>query len=292
MTRVKTAVSCANKTVSLVLGCGGARGIAHIGVINCLEEFGYKITSVSGCSMGAVVGGIFAAGKLKPYELWLRKLTRAQVISLMDLSFNRTGLVKGNRVINAMIELVGNKSIEELNIPYTAVATDIIQLKEVWIQKGQLFEAIRASMSLPLLMTPYATEGTLLVDGGVLNPVPIAPTFSDPSDMTVAVNLCGLAEEAFEKPFEETPPKFQLLEFLSKKTTLSHPTNELDFYDISNRAFDAMQTTIARQKLAAYPPDLVIEVPRNICKTLEFYRANEMIETGYDKAYNILKKLQ
>lgn len=242
--------------------------------------------------MGAVVGGIYAAGKLKTYELWLRKLTRGQVISLMDFSFNRGGLVKGNKIIKTMIELVGNHPIEELAIPYTAVATDILQFKEVWIQKGPLFKAIRASMSLPLLMTPYAHDDILLVDGGVLNPVPIAPSFSDNSDMTIAVNLCGPND-----PFlEQTPPqkiqKFQLFDFFIKKPGTSHPLDELGFYDITTRSFEAMQTSIARQKLAAYPPDLVIELPRNTCKTLEFYRANELIEIGYQKTFKLLNNLK
>ncbi|MCY4043837.1 MAG: patatin-like phospholipase family protein [Cellvibrionales bacterium] len=292
MTRLFTPQKPSNKTVSLVLGSGGARGIAHIGVIQCLEEFGYQITSISGCSMGAVVGGIYAAGKLKTYELWLRKLTRGQVISLMDFSFNRGGLVKGNKVIKTMIELVGNHPIEELAIPYTAVATDILQFKEVWIQKGPLFKAIRASMSLPLLMTPYAHHESLLVDGGVLNPVPIAPLFSEPSDMTIAVNLCGPNDPYLEPSAPDKIQKFQLFDFFIKKPGTSHPLDELGFYDITTRAFEAMQTSIARQKLAAYPPDLVIELPRNTCKTLEFYRANELIDIGYQKTFKFLNNLK
>jgi len=179
------------KTVSLVLGSGGARGLAHIGVIHWLEENGYTIESISGCSMGALIGGIYAAGKLDEFEHWVRAISKMDIVSLLDMSWNKSGLVKGDKIINTLIELVGNQSIENLPIRYTAIAADVKNEKEIWINSGQLFDAIRASISLPLLFTPYMHNGIQLIDGGVLNPVPIAPTFNDNTDMTIAVNLGG-----------------------------------------------------------------------------------------------------
>lgn len=289
MVHVYTDKTPVNKTVSLVLGSGGARGIAHIGVIACLEEYGYEIKSIVGCSMGAVVGGIYAAGELKTYEQWLRKLTRSNVVSLMDFSFTKKGLVKGQRVINTMMEMVGDHEIKALPIQFTAVATDIKNLKEIWINKGSLFTAIRASMALPLFMTPYQLDDMQLIDGGVLNPVPIAPTFSDDTDLTIAVNLGGFPKTFYEQT--ENSPLTQISEFLSRRSGLTTNIEKLSLYDISNRAFDVMQNAIARQKLAAYPPDVLIEIPRNTSKALEFHRANELIEIGYNRAYKVLEMM-
>ena len=179
------------KTVSLVLGSGGARGLAHIGIIRWLEEHDYQIKSVSGCSMGALVGGIYAAGKLDEFERWIRALTTLDILTFLDVTFRRGGFVKGEKIINTLKRLTGDQLIEDLPIPYTAVAVDIVREKEVWIDKGPLFDAIRASISLPFFFTPFQHHGITLIDGGVLNPVPIAPTFKDLTDLTIAVNLGG-----------------------------------------------------------------------------------------------------
>ena len=179
------------KTVSLVLGSGGARGLAHIGVIHWLEENGFKIESISGCSMGALIGGIYAAGKLNDFESWVRAIKKVDIVTLLDLSWKKSGLVKGDKIINTLTEIVGDVVIEDLPIKYTAVAADILNEKEIWMNSGRLFDAIRASISLPLFFTPFRYKDIDLIDGGVLNPVPIAPTFSDATDLTIAVNLGG-----------------------------------------------------------------------------------------------------
>ena len=172
-----------------MLGSGGARGLAHIGVIHELEEHGLEIASISGCSIGALIGGVYAAGKLDEFETWVRAITKMDMVNLLDLSWARHGLVKGDKIIGTLVELVGDKTIEDLPIPYTAVAADIENEKEVWLNSGRLFDAIRASISLPLFFTPVPYKGNYLIDGGVLNPVPIAPTFNDDTDLTIAVNL-------------------------------------------------------------------------------------------------------
>ena len=143
-----------NKTVSLVLGSGGARGLAHIGVIRWLEQHGYQIKSISGCSIGALVGGAYAAGKLEEFETWVRAINKVDILNLLDFSWRTSGLVKGDRIINTLTGLVGDIDIDDLAIKYTAVAADIVHEKEVWMNSGPLFDAIRASISLPLFFTP------------------------------------------------------------------------------------------------------------------------------------------
>lgn len=288
------------KTVSLVLGSGGARGLAHIGIIHWLEENGYLVKSVSGCSMGALVGGVYAAGKLDDFENWIRAITRVEIVTLLDLAWKTSGLVKGDKVINTLKELVGDVLIEDLPIKYTAVAADIFNEKEVWMNSGPLFDAIRASISLPLFFTPVRYRDTRLIDGGVLNPVPIAPTFSDETDLTIAVNLNGklvdtenviVASDSTKQ--EETQFTEKVLRFVEslKDSVADKPSDELSAYDIANQAFDAMQSTIARQKLAAYPADYYIEIARNACGTLEFDLAAQLIELGYVKAQESLGRI-
>lgn len=277
------------KTISLVLGSGGARGLAHIGVIREVEANGYKIGAIAGCSIGALVGGIYAAGKLDEFEKWICAISKMDMVSLLDLSWRRSGLVKGDKIIDTLVDLVGHKTIEDLPIPFTAIATDIENEKEIWINSGSLFTAIRASISLPLFFTPVKYKQTYLIDGGVLNPVPIAPTFDDDTDITIAVNLGGPIDRSLEQKVEEPPPAAELSPFrkniqryIDKMKSEDGEAVEKDWgvYDVANMAFDAMQSTIARQKLAAYPPDVVVEIPRNACGTFEFDRAAEMIELG------------
>jgi NTE family protein len=285
------------KTASLVLGSGGARGLAHIGVIHWLEENDFKIKSIVGCSIGAVIGGIYAAGKLDEYEQWVRTITKVDIVTLLDLSWAKSGLVRGDKLINTLVGLVGEKLIEDLTISYTAVAADIKGQKEIWIKSGSLFDAMRASFAIPLLFTPFKYNAVDLVDGGVLNPVPIAPTFGDETDITIAVNLGGPEESPEKLRAVSAPPAFPSSPFREKinrfidrlqQSVSSSSSRDWGAYDIALQAFEAMQNTIARQKLAAYPPDVVIEIPRNACRTVEFDRASEMIELGYRKAKECL----
>jgi NTE family protein len=285
------------KTVSLVLGSGGARGLAHIGVIRWLEDNGYSIESISGCSMGALIGGVYAAGKLDEFENWVLAIKKVDIITLIDLSWKKSGLVKGDKIINTLTALVGDVLIEDLPIKYTAVAADIRNEKEVWMSSGKLFDAIRASISLPLFFTPFRYKGIDLIDGGVLNPVPIAPTFSDTTDLKIAVNLGGKIDHEDKKQKSEngkskktSPLVKKVTRFVASFKDSKEDTMHQDWgaYDVANLAFDAMQSTIARQKLAAYPPDHFIEIAQNACGTLEFNRASEMIELGYQKAQESL----
>lgn len=285
--------------MSLVLGSGGARGLAHIGVIHWLEENDFRIGSIVGCSIGAVIGGVYAAGKLDEYEQWVRSITKIDIFTLLDLSWEKSGLVRGDKIINTLIKLVGEKRIEDLTFPYTAVAADIVNQKEVWIKSGSLFDAMRASFAIPLLFTPFKYKGVDLVDGGILNPVPIAPTFGDETDLTIAVNLGGAPEGRKEPASVSTAPvnasspfRENIKRFITslQQSGTSGSSRDWGAYDIAIQAFDTMQSAIARQKLAAYPPDIVIEIARNACRTLEFDRASEMIEMGYRKAKECLSQ--
>lgn len=288
------------KTVSLVLGSGGARGLAHIGVIHWLEEHNYQIKSISGCSMGSVIGGVYAAGQLQVFEDWVKNITKANMVSLLDLSWGKGGLVRGDKIINTLKNLIGDKTIEQLPIPFTAVAADVKLEKEVWINSGNLFDAIRASISLPLFFTPFNYKGTQLIDGGVLNPVPIAPTFSDETDLTIAVNLGGNMQatplsvkgKALRTENKSTSNS-SIAKFIDKIRSPKTEKTSSDWgvYDVANQAFDAMQSTIARQKLAAYPPDVAIDIARNACGTFDFDLASEIIQHGYEKAEQALGKL-
>jgi NTE family protein len=286
------------RSVSLVLGSGGARGLAHIGIIQWLEENGFEIKSVSGSSMGALVGGIYAAGKLDAYTEWVKTVSKVDILKLLDLSLRGDGLVKGERIINTLKEFVGEWQIESLPISFTAVATDIAHEKEVWINKGSLFDAIRASMSIPLFFTPYTVGGHTFVDGGILNPVPIAPTFQDRTDLTIAVNLAGESDPDLDSKEESAQVEKKesfWYEWVTRFLDDIHPVKESmawSYFDIASKSLDAMQGTIARQKLAAYPPDYLVEIPRNACGMLEFDMAEEMIDLGRKKAQEQLSLMK
>lgn len=299
-TQLPKTVARKKPTLSLVLGSGGARGMAHIGVIRELEQAGYEIASIAGCSVGALVGGVYAAGKLDEFEHWVTALTSADMLRMLDLSWNSSGLVKGDRAISTLTELVGHRNIEDLPMPYTAVAADVKNEKEVWLNTGPLFEAIRASMSLPLLFTPVKYKYGHLLDGGILNPVPIAPTFNDSTDFTVAVNLGGPkvadapAPAVRKEPAEESSALRETLDKFIDTLASTFADKQAEpstaaFYDVANEAFDAMQGAIARQKLASYPPDVLIEIARNRCGTLELDRAQEMIDLGREKTRERLR---
>lgn len=289
-------------TVSLVLGSGAARGLAHIGILRWLGENDFEVRSIAGSSMGALVGGIYAAGKLDIYEDWVLALEPMDVLRLLDVSWNWTALLKGDRIIDALRELVGDQNIEDLPIAFTAVATDIESEKEVWLSKGSLFDAIRASIAIPTIFTPHEINGRRLLDGGLTNPVPIAPTLNDATDFTIAVNL-NAQSERLGAPAEKRPrkPKGESVSYHEKirsfidglQTTFgAKSTKDWDLVDIITRSFDTMQSQVARLKLAAYSPDVIISIPRNAARAFEFDRAAEMIELGYQRAQSELSHLR
>ncbi len=283
--------SSKKKTVSLVLGSGGARGYAHIGVIRYLVENGYEIRSIAGASMGALIGGIYAAGKLEAYAEWVAALEKMDVIRLLDPALSRSGLIKGDRVVEEMRKLVGDVNIEDLPISFVAVAMDYHTGKEIWLNKGDLFDAIRGSIAIPMIFTPFEVDGHYLLDGGMVNPVPIAPTLNDFTDMTVVVGLSGreelrLARQApAPQAVEESPMRQRVRAFMEGLALKPKPAaRTIGMVDVALKAMDTMQTAITRFKLAAYSPDVLIEIPHNACQIHEFWRAAELISLGHARA--------
>jgi len=326
-----------SKRVALVLGAGGARGYAHIGVIEELEARGYQIGCIAGCSMGAVIGGIHAAGKLPEYRQWIESLDYLGLLRLLDVSFSM-GVIRGDKVFARIREIVGEVNIEDLPIPFTAVATDLTTHQEVWFQEGCLHQAMRASAAIPSLFTPVTKGHHMLVDGGLLNPLPIVPVVSSHCDLIVAVNLgasshkhhhpqssgdrqlplrgrvdsvlgslgsrlpflrreeeySGLpvpdrSRELGEEPGDEeseSPPKSasgaQVVDSLGPATLI----------DLVNQSFEVMQTALAQYKIAGYPPDVLVNIPRQACRFFEFHKAPELIRLGREIARDSLEAFE
>jgi NTE family protein len=298
--------------VCLALGSGGARGYAHIGAIQVLEERGLQIVSIAGSSMGALVGAVHAAGALAEYTEWALDLTQLDVLRLLDLSLGAPGAIRAERVLARVQELIGGRLIEELPIPFTAVATDLVARREVWFQRGPVELAIRASIALPGIFSPVMHNGRLLVDGGLLNPIPIAPTVAAASDLTIAISLGGgrhgrvggsAAQETAEpRPAEEWIERFRrgathaldtdlARSLLTRFATAGEDSAPdavvegtlpagLSKFDVMNQSLEAMQEAVTRYRLAGFPPDLLVTVPKDACRTLDFHRAGTMIELG------------
>jgi len=300
------------KTVALVLGSGGARGYAHIGAIEILQERGYEIIAISGCSVGAMIGGVYAANKLQAFKDWATGLDQLDVLKLMDLSLSSPGAIRGNRVFSFVRELIGDISIEDLPMPYTAVATDLLAHKEVWFQEGPLHQAIRASVAIPSLMAPVMLGERLLVDGGLLNPLPIFPTISSHADLILAVNLgwengtnirlpevyeeskldlwmekvkskaSSLFDKDSEQEHESKEQTSDEIESNHKQFKVVESSHKLPFgmIDIMNLSFEAMQSALTQYKLAGYPPDVLVNIPKHVCTTFDYHKAPELIQLG------------
>lgn len=308
------------KRVALSLGSGGARGYAHIGVLQVLAERGHEVVSIAGTSMGALVGGIAAAGKLEEYTEWAVHLTQREVWRLFDLTLSAPGAIRAERVFAKVSEILDGVTIEALPIPFTAVATDLHARREVWFQRGPLDQAIRASIALPGFITPVMFNGRLLVDGGLMNPVPIEPTALAAAELTVAVSLTGDRVPGASSPlkassepgaFEELAERFRrgtagmreservkaiTHRFRSTRTKAGDdvtldPTDaalaaslqgpvDIGLMELLTMSLDTMSSLITRYRMAANPPDVLIIVPANAARVLDFHRAAEMIELG------------
>lgn len=273
-------------TVSLVLGSGGARGLAHIGVIRELQGRGYDIRALAGSSMGALVGGIHAMGELETYADWVCSLDQTDVFRLLDWTLSGGGLIHGRRIIDKLRELIGDRDIEDLPVPYTAVAVDLDRGREVWMSWGPLFDAVRASIAIPGLFTPHAYKGRTLIDGGILNPVPVAPTLSTVTELTIVVDANGPAADppplAPKDDGQESNRRFEAVrQFIDGFNAERPPVDTRPGLSaVLNRSLETMQAAITRQHLAVFQPDVVISVPKNACMVHEFHRAAPMIELG------------
>jgi len=288
-----TAGRHAGEKVALVLGAGGARGWAQIGVIEALEARGLDIIAVAGSSSGALVGGIYAAGKLGEFREQLVRMQRRHFLRLLDPVLGRAGLFNGDRLVHSMRELVGDPLIETLPIQFTAVAVDLQRQREVWLRRGSLWDAIRASFAIPGLFTPHSVHGRALVDGGLLAPLPIAATRLSDAHRLIAVDMHGWPQEPPGEP-AQTNGNGHSHESLGERVgdwfehTLGGGDASGDagigLSEMMARALDTMQAQIARVQMALDPPELVIRIPRDACQFYEFWRAKELIEVGRREA--------
>lgn len=323
--------------MALALGSGGARGYAHIGVIEALRARGYEVAGIAGSSMGALVGGLEAAGCLDEFADWAKSLTQRTILRLLDFSISAAGVMRAEKILDTVRDILGPVTIEELPIPYTAVATDLLTGRSVWFQRGPLDEAIRASIAIPGVIAPHEIGGRLLADGGILDPLPMAPIAAVDADLTIAVSLSG--GEAITRRDEEPGATAEWLNRMVRSTSAlldataarslldrpaaravlsrfgapaaeselwpddSDPPQEapaegppeapkLGSFEVMNRTIDIAQSALARHTLAAYPADLLIEVPRSTCRSLEFHRAAEVIDAGRALADRALDALE
>lgn len=313
--------------MSVVLGSGGARGYAHIGVIHELLGRGYHIVGISGSSMGALVGGLQAAGRLDEFAEWAKSLTQGAVLRLLDPSFTAAGVLRAGKILDVVRDILGDIDIEQLPIPYTAVATDLIAGRSVWLQRGPVDTAIRASIAIPGVIAPHEVDGRLLADGGILDPLPMAPLCAVNADLTLAVSLNGgdptaagpaaddsergvpagrlnrmlrstsaLLDTSGARSLLDRPTARAILDRFSSGES-EHDTDQdieeitdspsggpgvpkLGSFEVMNRTIDIAQAALTRHQLASNPPDLLIEVPRTACRSLDFHRAAELIEVG------------
>lgn len=252
-------------SAALVLSMGGARGIAHIGVIEALLAHGYRITSLAGSSMGALVGAMYATGRLEACKQWLCTWNRRKMWQLADLSLSRDGLVKGDRFIRELSRLLPDVNIEDLPLPYAALATDITTGEEVKFDRGSLFDAIRASISIPMLFRPFRRGSQRLVDGGILNPLPLAHITRTPGDQLVAVDVNAPAPHCQAR-------------------------RQLNPYQLMTRSSRLMMQQITRYQLAQTPPDLLISLCGDDYDMMEFFRAEEIVEAGRQAAKETLNR--
>ncbi len=281
-------------TIALALGAGGAKGLAHIGVIEELDVQGFEIVAIAGSSMGALIGGIYAMGKLDVYRDWVCALAKFDVLRLLDWTFSGGGLIKGERIIETLRALIGDIQIEDLPLAFTAVATDLDREREVWLTRGCLFDAIRASIAIPTVFRPHTIAGRRLIDGALLNPVPVTPLIRETADYLLAVSVDGPAVTAAPPPPPNQPAaegsyRRRVGEFMNR--LMPHGENHPPVpgtFDLLAQSMDLMQANLSRLRLAAYEPDLLIQLPRNMASAYEFYRARELIELGREQARTAL----
>ena len=325
------------RRVAIALGCGGARGYAHIGVLEVLEERGYEVVAVAGSSMGAIVGGVFGAGRLADYREWVTGIGQYQMLRLLDLDLSSPGALRGDKIFGKVGALVGELRIEDLPVLFTAVATDLLSRKEVWFQRGSLELALRASGAIPSLFPPVEWNGRLLADGGLLNPLPLAPMAAADADVVIAVSLhgegdaapgqpAGAADEpevplidrirakasrvlewdirasvrraeseeeaAQVAPPEPTPPPVPLPDLTERAPRGRGRRQGPGKFDVVNLSFETMQAALTQHKLAGYRPDLLVSIPRNACRALDFHRAVELIALGRRLASEALDRFE
>jgi NTE family protein len=278
------------KDVALVLSTGGARGLAHVGAIDELLERGYHIHAVAGTSMGALVGGMYASGHLEEFKSWMETVDRKKVLSLLDFSLSISHLMKGDRIINEMMKIVPDVNIEDLPIPYCAVATDAITGTEVVFNHGSLYEAIRASISLPLFFNPVRDGERMLVDGGLVNPLPLNRVKRQKNDLLVAVNVSGhdyRGQMELRRIIREQGEKSRVRALLNK---ILPDDLDMNYYTLLNRSISIMINRNAQQAVKLTPPDILVDIPMNRYNTFDFDKYARLSSIGRTKMRKALDR--
>lgn len=294
-----------SKCVALVLGSGGARGLAHIGAIEALEDRGYTITSIAGCSMGSIIAGMYAAGQLKEAKAWFLSVDKQLILRMMDINLlSNNSLVKGERIIKELEKVVPDRPIEELNIPCTIVASDMMSTEEVVFRSGSLFEAVRASISIPLFFKPVQIGSQLLIDGGILNPLPLHAVEREEGDILVAMDISGKDSMPVETEYEPIDVDGKLNELIARGVpvpksweaqlrSLGRKVDHLresrakdlgrniNFFGLLDRMSDMQiqQNTLLALRLT--PPDIHAVMRQYAYNTFDFDKAEQIIADGY-----------
>jgi NTE family protein len=279
------------KEVALVLSTGGARGLAHIGAIDELLASGYHIHSVAGTSMGALVGGMFAAGRLDDYRQWMETVDKKKIFQLTDFSLSLNHIVKGDRIIQAMKDVVPDVNIEDLPIPYCAIATDAVSGTEVVFTRGSLYEAIRASISLPLFFDPVRQGDQVLVDGGLVNPLPLNRVKRSKHDLLVAINVSGHdyrgQVELRRIVKEQQNERSKMMQLLNR---IMPDDADMNYYTLLNRSISIMINRNAQQALKITPPDILVDIPMKRYSTFDFDKMERISAIGRNKTRAAIDK--
>ena len=278
------------KDVALALSSGGARGLAHIGAIEELEAQGFRITSIAGCSMGSLIGGVYAAGKLAEFREWMKTIDKKKMMELTDFSFSLNHVVKGTRIIEAIMEFVPDVAIEDLPIPYCAVATDWKSGSEVVFREGSMFEAIRASISLPSFYEPVQRDGMILIDGGVTNPIPMNRVVRHEGDILVGVDVSGHDYAAQWKKQHELAERRKHSTSLSQQILNRLIPDNLDFnyYTVLSRVSSIMirQNSLLMAQLTK--PDILVDIQMSRYGGFDFDKSEKLIAIGRKKTQEAL----
>lgn len=303
------------KDIGLVLSSGGARGATQIGVIKALEKQGYNIKSVSGASIGSMIAGMYARGDLYEFEQWITSFTEEEILNMLGFTLRKNGILKVDGFFEILNEKFPDKNIEDLNIPCAIAATDILSNKPIYFTEGSLYKAMRASIAIPSLIVPVHYNNTILVDGGVLNPIPIESLPNRDKLDVFVINLYADEEGkkliVKEKTDNKTSPNRRnrrynafinrIEKFISRANVkniidyITSPASSADnvgYVQLLNTSAIAMIERIADLSIKAYPPDMIIDIPKDICKVLDFGNIKELIEYGEVKALETLKKIE
>jgi NTE family protein len=286
-----------SKKVALVLSSGGARGVAHIGVIEGLIDHGFEISSIAGSSMGAVVGAFYACGKLPQFKEWIGNLDRIEVFKLIDFTFSSQGFIRGEKVFKNLEKFIPDRPIEEMQIPFIAISTDLNTQKEKVFDSGSMYHAIRASVAIPTVLTPLKSGDSLYVDGGVTNPVPADRVKRTKGDILVVSNVNAFKQydSPLKKPEKKVSNQYtkRLEEMMNQISKVipgaSSAKKKLGFFDLLNDSLDLLQDRLTSELLKQYKPELRVDVSRDACSTFEFYKAKEIIQAGRQAFEEALK---